>query len=183
MHNKENPNYKLYLAGIITENQYYDIIQNEQIDMPPEQPPAIVKKAEQPTHEAMREMEYKLKRDYADKMQEKAGQGLVKPHYAKAVTYLSLQRSPHVRYGEFKDLCEDLYDLSAMNKIKLFADEELGISFKWFDEEQQKWVETRTIDDFHRLKRLLDNIFKNKTGPIVPSNIGDYLPKTMRQPE
>lgn len=183
MYNKENPNYKLYLAGIITENQYYDIIQNEQIDMPPEQPPAIVNKAEQPTHEAMKEMEYKLKRDYAEKMQEKAKKKFVKPHYAKAVTYLSLQRFPYVKYDKFKDLCEELYDLSAANKIKLFVDEELGISFKWFDEEQQKWVETRNIDDFDRLKRLLDNIFKKKPESIVPSNIGDYLPKTMRQPE
>ena len=27
MYNKENPNYKLYLAGIITENQYYNLIE------------------------------------------------------------------------------------------------------------------------------------------------------------
>ena len=26
MYNKDNPNYKLYLAGIITENQYYEAI-------------------------------------------------------------------------------------------------------------------------------------------------------------
>lgn len=183
MHNKENRNYRLYLAGVITEDQYYDIIQNEQVDMPPEQPPAIVKTAEQPTPEAAKEMDNKLKRDYADRMQEKARRGFVKPHYGKAVAYLSLQRSPHVGYGEFKDLCEELYDLSAANKIKLFADEELGISFKWFDGDKQEWVETRTIDDFHRLRRLLDSIFKNKPEPIFPPNIGDYLPKTTRQPE
>jgi hypothetical protein len=27
MYNKDNPNYKLYLAGVITENQYYDILE------------------------------------------------------------------------------------------------------------------------------------------------------------
>lgn len=161
-------------------NNCDSIIQNEQIDMPPEQPPAIVRKSE---HDAIKEKEYKLKRDYAEKIQEKVRQGLVRPYYGKAVTYLSLQRSPYVKYDDFKDLCEDLYDLSAMNKIKLFADEELGISFKWFDNEKQQWVETRTIDDFHRLKKLLDKIFKNKPEPIVPSNIGDYLPKSKQQPE
>jgi hypothetical protein len=29
MYNKDNPNYKLYLAGIITENQYYEMLEGE----------------------------------------------------------------------------------------------------------------------------------------------------------
>lgn len=30
MYNKNNPNYKLYLAGIITENQYYEMLENNE---------------------------------------------------------------------------------------------------------------------------------------------------------
>lgn len=32
MYNKDNPNYKLYLAGIITENQYYEMLEGKKYE-------------------------------------------------------------------------------------------------------------------------------------------------------
>ena len=43
MYNKNNPNYKLYLAGIITENQYYEMLEEKKKIFVLVGPPAVGK--------------------------------------------------------------------------------------------------------------------------------------------
>lgn len=149
-------------------------LQNEQMDMPPE-PPAIVKPA----------ME---KKDYVNQAIQKAKN--LPPQqqipFVNVVKILSFQRG--VPDKDFKQFCDILFELTDNKKIKLIASSEpekygFDISFQWFDQERQQWINTREIDDFYRLRTLVNQLFptpESREKSTSGLNLGNYMPSQVQ---
>ena len=150
---------------------------NEQMDM--QEPPAMVKPAD--NQEDKQKEDKQEEEKYLASIRKKVEANIgVKPEVYDVINYLSASSTS---LEDLKTLGDRIYDLSAMNKIKLeFHGYDGGVSFKWFDKNKGEFVKTRTIDTdaFKRFKILLDDLFPLKVSSsnkkIEIPDIEKYLP-------
>ena len=159
----------------------------EQMDMPPASPPAMVRQAD---NQLDKQKEDKQKEEkYLASIKKEVEATNAKPEVYDVINYLSASSTS---FEDLKKLGDRIYDLSALNKIKLkFYGYDGGVSFEWFDKnkgEKGEIVKTRTMntfDTFQRFKILLDDLFplvgpiendKSSNKKIEIPDIKKYLP-------
>jgi hypothetical protein len=142
---------------------------NEQMDMPPEQPPAMVRQADN-RNEKDEILKQKKLKYFNEKFQD------LRPDGKEAIQYWVFDRD--VSMENFKSIANRIEDLTRNNKCK-FLTLDIGVAIKWFDKEKEKFVTSFAQSELKEFIKLLEKIIPSspmKSNPM-PSNIGDYLPK------
>jgi hypothetical protein len=142
---------------------------NEQMDMPPAQPPAMVAPADNQL-DKQKQLDKQEEEKYLASIRKQVEAGIgPKQEVYDVINYLSASSTS---LKDLKELGTRIYDLSALNKIKLkFYGYDGGVSFEWFDKNKGEFVKTRTMntfDTFQRFKTLLDDLF-----PLPPLTTGE----------